>query len=73
MTRAVVWPRPDDGPHDNGVIVLNTAEQFHVDDVSPAYWRVTFDNGPVNLLAPDTLDQLAALIERIESDPGAGG
>jgi enoyl-CoA hydratase/carnithine racemase len=46
-----------------------TEEQFHVREVSPAYWRVTFDNGPVNLLDPDTVDQLAALIARIEGDP----
>src|SRR6476659_11482892 len=44
-------------------------EQFHVDAVSAAYWRVTFDNGPVNLLDPDTVEQLGALIERIEKDP----
>ena len=31
---------------------MSTAEQFHVDEVSPSYWRVTFDNGPVNLLDP---------------------
>ncbi len=48
---------------------MNTAEQFHVHQVSPSYWRVTFDNGPVNLLDPDTIDQLGALIERIENDP----
>ena len=35
---------------------MNTAEQFHVDQVSPSYWRATFDNGPVNLLDPDTVD-----------------
>jgi enoyl-CoA hydratase/carnithine racemase len=29
---------------------------------------VTFDNGPVNVLDPDTVDQLAALIERIQKD-----
>ena len=29
--------------------------QFHVDEVSPSYWRVTFANGPVNLLDPDTI------------------
>ena len=28
---------------------MSTAEQFHVDEVSPSYWRVTFDNGSVNL------------------------
>jgi enoyl-CoA hydratase/carnithine racemase len=44
-------------------------EQFHVDEVSASYWRVTFDNGPVNLLDPDTIDQLGALIGRIENDP----
>ena len=48
---------------------MSAREQFHVDAVSPSYWRVTFDNGPVNLLDPDTLDQLGALVERIETDP----
>ena len=48
---------------------MNNAEQFHVDQVSPSYWRVTFDNGPVNLLDPDTVEQLGALIGRIEDDP----
>jgi enoyl-CoA hydratase/carnithine racemase len=48
---------------------MSAAEQFHVSEVSPSYWRVTFDNGPVNLLDPDTLDQLGALIGRIENDP----
>ena len=31
---------------------------------------MTFDNGPVNLLDPDTVGQLGALVERIENDPG---
>ena len=43
--------------------------QFHINEVLPSYWRVTFDNGPVNLLDPDTVDQLGALIGRIENDP----
>ena len=33
---------------------MSNAEQFHVDEVSPTYWRVTFGNGPVNLLDPET-------------------
>jgi enoyl-CoA hydratase/carnithine racemase len=49
--------------------LMSTAEQFHISEVSPTYWRVTFDNGPVNLLDPDTVDQLGALIGRIENDP----
>jgi enoyl-CoA hydratase/carnithine racemase len=48
---------------------MSAGEQFHVSEVSPAYWRVTFDNGPVNLLDPDTIDQLGALIGRVENDP----
>jgi enoyl-CoA hydratase/carnithine racemase len=44
-------------------------EQFRVREVLPAYWRVTFDNGPVNLLDPDTVVQLASLVDRIERDP----
>src|SRR5215472_12665444 len=48
---------------------MSVAKQFRVDEVSPAYWRVTFDNGPVNLLDPDTIDQLSMLIERIETNP----
>jgi enoyl-CoA hydratase/carnithine racemase len=48
---------------------MSVAEQFHIAQVSPSYWRVTFDNGPVNLLDPDTIDQLGALIERIEHHP----
>ena len=48
---------------------MSAEEQFHIHDVSQSYWRVTFDNGPVNLLDPDTIDQLGVLIERIENDP----
>ena len=49
--------------------IVSAAEQFHVSAVSPSYWRVTFDNGPVNLLDPDTVDQLAELIDTIENEP----
>src|SRR5262247_1364966 len=50
--------------------VMSGAEQFHVDEVSSSYWRVTFDNGPVNLLDPDTVEQLGALVDQLESEPG---
>ena len=45
------------------------SEQFQVDEILPSYWQVTFSNGPVNLLDPDSIDQLAALVGRIEADP----
>ena len=43
--------------------------QFTVDEVSPSYWRVTFENGPVNLLDADSIEQLAGLGTRIEESP----
>jgi enoyl-CoA hydratase/carnithine racemase len=48
---------------------MSASEQFHVEEVSPSYWRVVFDNGPVNLLDPDTVEQLGALVTRIEDTP----
>jgi enoyl-CoA hydratase/carnithine racemase len=43
--------------------------QFIVDEVLPSYWKVTFENGPVNLIDVDTVEQLARLITRIEESP----
>jgi len=48
---------------------MSAEEQFHVNEVSQSYWQVTFDNGPVNLLDPDTIDQLSVLVERMGNDP----
>ncbi len=47
---------------------MSVSEQFRVEAASPSYWRVTFGNGPVNLLDPDTIDQLAVLLDRIEAE-----
>lgn len=35
---------------------------------SPAYWRVTFDNPPVNIFGPETIPQLNEIITALESD-----
>ena len=43
--------------------------QFMVDEVSPSYWKVTFENGPVNLINADSIEQLAHLVSRIEESP----
>jgi enoyl-CoA hydratase/carnithine racemase len=43
--------------------------QFSVDEVSASYWRVTFENGPLNLLDADSIEELAALITRLEQAP----
>lgn len=42
--------------------------QFTIDRRSPAYWRVTFDNPPINVLDDDTIPQLNALVELAETD-----
>ena len=43
--------------------------QFTVDEILPSYWKVTFENGPVNLVDPDSVEQLAQLVTRIEESP----
>jgi enoyl-CoA hydratase/carnithine racemase len=35
---------------------------------SPAYWRVTIDNPPLNVMGPETVRQFQQLIETIETD-----
>ncbi|MGA5463385.1 enoyl-CoA hydratase/isomerase family protein [Mycobacterium sp. NPDC050041] len=35
---------------------------------SPAYWRVTFDNPPLNIFGPETLPQLDAVVTALEDD-----
>lgn len=36
---------------------------------SDAYWRVTFNNPPLNLVGPDEVRTLASILSRIEADP----
>jgi enoyl-CoA hydratase/carnithine racemase len=43
--------------------------QFSLDKISESYWRVTFENGPVNLLDVGSVEELAVLVERIEEAP----
>lgn len=35
---------------------------------TPAYWRVTFDNPPLNVMGPETVRQFQRLIAEIEAD-----
>src|SRR5437762_471499 len=35
---------------------------------SAGYWRVTFDNPPINLFDPEMMSGLQALVDRLESD-----
>jgi len=46
---------------------MNTT-QIRLNRVSPAYWRVTFDNPPLNLMGPEFVLQFRELILAIETD-----
>lgn len=45
----------------------NTA-QVHLNRISPAYWRVIFDNPPLNLMGPEFVLELRAILAALESD-----
>ena len=46
-----------------------TGSQFHLEKKSPAFWRITFDNPPLNIFGPESLPQLNAIVTAIETDP----
>src|SRR5258705_11136754 len=43
--------------------------QFKLTKVTPAYWRATFDNPPINMLGPETMLELQGLVGQFEKDP----
>ena len=47
---------------------MSNSAQFRTDKKSDAYWTVTFDHPPLNLLDPDTINELNELIDRITAD-----
>jgi enoyl-CoA hydratase/carnithine racemase len=46
-----------------------TPVQLRLTRRSPACWRVTFDNPPINVMGPETVRQFQHIIGTIESDP----
>lgn len=52
-----------------GTASVGSHSQFFVVELSPAYWRVTFENGPVNLFDVESIEQLGQLVTRIEESP----
>jgi enoyl-CoA hydratase/carnithine racemase len=42
--------------------------QIHVTKRSPAYWRVTFDNPPVNVMGPEMVREFQQVINALETD-----
>jgi enoyl-CoA hydratase/carnithine racemase len=49
--------------------VTDTFEQFQLSRRSRAYWRVTFDHPPINLLDDNTVPELERLLDLAEADP----
>ena len=45
---------------------INT--QVRLTRCSPAYWRVTIDNPPLNVMGPETVRQFQAVIDELEAD-----
>lgn len=43
--------------------------QIQLQRPAPGLWRATFDHPPINLIDPDTIEELAELIGAIETDP----
>ena len=48
---------------------MNHPRQIRIEQRTPQYWRVTFDNPPFNIFGPETIPQLNAVIAQLESDP----
>jgi enoyl-CoA hydratase/carnithine racemase len=46
----------------------NAAPQIRVTRRTPAYWRITFNNGPLNVMGPQMVREFTALIDAIEAD-----
>src|SRR6266853_4391100 len=46
----------------------SNTKQIRLARVSPAYWRVTFDNPPLNLMGPEFVLQFREIITSIETD-----
>ena len=37
--------------------------------ISAAYWRITFDNPPLNIVGPTEVRELVKILDEIEADP----
>src|SRR5581483_4913216 len=44
------------------------AAQIRIARRSPAYWRVTIDNPPINVMGPEMVKQFQKTIDAIEAD-----
>src|SRR5713226_2413192 len=47
---------------------LANTTQIRLARRTPSYWRVTFDNPPLNIFGPDTIPQLNEIVTALETD-----
>ena len=45
------------------------SSQFEIDRTQPGRWTITFNNPPINMFVPATIDELRALMAELEADP----
>src|ERR1700738_3617816 len=53
--------------HRETVNALTKPAQIRLARRSPAYWRVTIDNPPINVMGPEMVRQFQELIEALEA------
>jgi len=51
---------------ENATVTKNT--QIHLTRRSPTYWRVTFDNPPLNIFGPEAILQMKEIMTALETD-----
>ncbi len=47
---------------------MSQYSQFNIDRAHPGRWAITFNNPPINMFVPATIDELRALMTEIEAD-----
>src|SRR6201985_1013465 len=50
--------------------MTESASHLRVIEEAPAYWRVVFDNPPLNIMDADMFEGLQALLARMDASPG---
>ncbi len=55
--------------HANNAASEASVAQFNIDRTYPGRWTITFNNPPINMFVPSTIDELGALMADIEADP----
>jgi len=48
---------------------MTDTSQFNVDRTYPGLWTITFNNPPINVFVPATIDELRALMAELEAAP----